>query len=203
MIMGDASDCLKQLLAPGGADYNLLTREEKESSDTSRLSYTNQDKKVYRHFEGAGEPSKQLCQFLQEDGDAWSYITFQLRHVIKASSADTIPIHADISHMDTTKDLRDRGDKTVLLKKSGVTVPDEVSKNYTKVETMDPLVEHYCELYTEDLTERLGLDEEVLPTSLTFPVLLNPAFGPHKRIVGAGLLTEEQYQRGRQGKCLI
>jgi hypothetical protein len=43
--------------------------------------------------------------------------------------------------------------KTVLVKKSGVEVGQEVAKNYTKVELMDPTVEEYCKLYTKDFSK--------------------------------------------------
>mmetsp|Transcript_32502 Transcript_32502/g.68343 ORF Transcript_32502/g.68343 Transcript_32502/m.68343 type:complete len:232 (+) Transcript_32502:411-1106(+) len=112
------------------------------------------------------------------------------------TSAPTIPIYADVSHMDRTKDLRKR-DKTVLVKKCGVTVSEIDEKNYTKVETMDPRVEKYCEVYTEDLARRVGLSSTFLPPALTMSVLLNPLFGLQSRIIGAGLLKRLQYARAR------
>ena len=42
--------------------------------------------------------------------------------------------------MSRTKDLRKR-DKTVIVKKLGVTVSESIIKNSTKVEKMDPCVQ--------------------------------------------------------------
>ena len=58
--------------------------------------------------------------------------------------------------MNRTKDL-DKREKTVLAKKSRITVSNSVAQNFTKVERMDPRVENYCEVYTEDLAQRVGL----------------------------------------------
>ena len=99
----------------------------------------------------------------------------------------------DISHMDRTKDLRSRGDKTVMVKKSGANVAAEETKNFVKVETMDPLIEEYCKIYPKDLAERLGVDRDQLPAALAIPTLLNPLFGTRHKIVGSGLMTERQY----------
>ena len=102
--------------------------------------------------------------------------------------------------MDCTKDLRNRGDRTVLVKKSGVNVPADMSKNYTRVELMDPSVERYCKVYAKDLAQRLGLNQKYLPSSFTNEVFMNPIYGFEKKIVGSGLLTAAQYQRGRMGE---
>ncbi len=59
----------------------------------------------------------------------------------------------DISHMDRTKDLINRGNKTLMVKKSGVNVDNEKSKNFVKVEAMDHLIKDYCRIYLEDLAE--------------------------------------------------
>ena len=61
---------------------------------------------------------------------------------------------------------------------------------------MEPCVEKYCNLYTEDLSERLGLDETVLASYLTDPILFNPMFGHEKRVVCSGLMTRRQYTKG-------
>lgn len=197
--MGDMSDSLAILLAVGGDDYGMLTEDEKMTHDVTRLSYTDEDKTAIRQYEGAAQPAKQLCKFLQDNRNAWPYVTFELQVAIQQTSAPTIPIYADVSHMDRTKDLRKR-DKTVLVKKCGVTVSEIDEKNYTKVETMDPRVEKYCEVYTEDLARRVGLSSTFLPPALTMSVLLNPLFGLQSRIIGAGLLKRLQYARARSSK---
>ena len=87
------------------------------------------------------------------------------------------------------------------MRKSEVRVNGNESKNYAKVETMEPCVEMYCHLYTDDISRRVGLSSKYLPPALTMPVLLNPLFGLQKRIVGTGLLTRSQYDRARSSKC--
>ncbi len=43
---------------------------------------------------------------------------------------------------------------------------------------------------------------DYLPNALTFSILLNPLFGLEQRIVGLGLLTEEQFVRAKRGTYL-
>lgn len=71
--------------------------------------------------------------------------------------------------MDRTKDLCSRGDKTALVNSPNAVVGADEVRNNTKAEPMDACVEEYCNLYTEDLVERLGLDKPVLDPSLTNP----------------------------------
>ncbi len=196
--MGDMSETLEKLLQPGGLDWSLLTETEQKNNDLSRLTFSEREKKVLRHFEGASLPAKKLCKFLQDNStDAWGYVTFELVLALRTTSAPTVAIYSDVSHMARTKDLRDRGEKTVLLKKSGVTVSPDTAKNYTAVEEMDPLVEKYCKLYTDDLARRVGLKDKYLSPGFTNNIILNPMFGLQSKIVGAGLLTERHYIRAR------
>ena len=67
--------------------------------------------------------------------------------------------------MDRKKDLRDRGERAVLVTRSGVDV-EEVANNYVKVETMDSSIEDYCDIYSSDLKKRLQLESDYLPDSL-------------------------------------
>lgn len=200
MIMGDLSDSLEILLSPEGMDYALLNEAERAANDITNYSYTDRDKKILRHFEGAAVPAKRLCKFLQDGRNSWAYATYELRLALQDTASPTIAIYADISRMDRIKDLRKRGEKTVLVKKSGVDVCQDVAKNYTKVELMDPMVEEYCKLYTKDFSERIGFDGRYLPALLTNHVLLNPMFGLQSRIVCAGLLTEDQYAKAKMSK---
>ena len=62
-----------------------------------------------------------------------------------------MPPLPDVSHMDRTTDLRKCGEKSVLVKKPGVSIEEDVVKNYVKVEVMDPLIEEYRETYSQDL----------------------------------------------------
>ena len=90
--------------------------------------------------------------------------------------------------------------KTVLVKRSGVTVTPETSANYTKVEVMDPMVQKYCDLYSADLAERLGLNSTILPHYLSVGILLNPLLGKKECVVACGLLTDVQYETARNRK---
>ena len=108
-----------------------------------------------------------------------------------------------MSRTDRAKDLRKRGAKTVLVKKSGVEVDAEVDKNYDKVELMDPMVEKCCAVYTEDLDRRVGFNDRYMSPLLTTHVLLNPMFGLEKRIVHSGHLTREQCNRGEMNESCI
>ena len=59
--------------------------------------------------------------------------------------APTIDIYPNVSRTDHVKDIRKGGHKTVLVRRSGVDVGLEVSKNYDKVELMYPMIKKYCE----------------------------------------------------------
>ena len=74
------------------------------------------------------------------------------------------------------KDLSNCVDRTVLVKKSDVDVPADITKSYTKVELMDPSVKEYYKLYTKNIDEHLGLNTSQLSTSLTNHILFNPMF---------------------------
>ena len=198
--MGDAMDALEMLLGPDGMDHGRLSEAEQQNNGISSHAYTDHDRRVLRHWEGAAQPAKRLCKVLQDDNDAYTQLLFEYRVAIQDTSAPTIPIFADISRMDRTKDLCNRGDKTLLAKKSDVDVLPDVIKNYTKVEPMEPCVERYRELYSKDLSERLGLENDFLEPSLTNSVLLNPMFGLEKRVVSSGLMTHRQYSRARSSE---
>jgi len=204
MIMSDLSDTLEELLSPEGADYPLLNQRERDNNDITAHSFVDRDKKVLRHYEGAAWPARVLSKFLQDNHKAcWTYTTFHLQLALQDTGAPTIAIYPDISRTDRVKDLRKRGDKTILVKKSGVEVDPNVAKNYDKVEIMDPMVQCYCELYVEDLAKRVGLSDRLLSPLLTTHILLNPMFGLKSRIVGAGLLTSLQYEKAKMRELQV
>ena len=76
------------------------------------------------------------------------------------------------------------------MKKSGVEVGQEVAKNFTKVELMDPMVDEYCKLCTKDVSNHIGFDNKYLPSLLTNNVLLNPMFALQSWIVCSGILKK-------------
>jgi hypothetical protein len=59
--MGDICDTVDALLDPSGEDYNLLTSDEKEAKDKSRVSYTDDDKMILRQFEVRVQQRLQKC----------------------------------------------------------------------------------------------------------------------------------------------
>jgi hypothetical protein len=200
MIMGDLSDSLEIFLLPAGIYNGLINEAERALNDITNYSYTNSDKKILCHSKGAALPAKRLFKFLQDGRNLWAYATFNFQVALQDTAAPTIAIYADFSQMDRIKDLCKRGKKTLLVKKSGVEVGQEVAKNYTKVKLMDPMVEEYCKLYTKDFSKHMGFNGKYLPSSLTNHVLLNPMFGLQSRIVCSGLLTEDQYLKAKMSK---
>ena len=190
-IMGDISKSLEILLAEGGTDYDI-------NNDISSLTYTESDKEILRQFEGAAAPARSFSKFLQDNRNAWTYVLFQSRLSIQMTSDETFAIYRDKSHMDRTVDLRQRGDKSVLVKTDGAVVSIEEEKNYDDVEDMVDMVATYRSLYADDLSSRLGINEDVLPPALGIPTLLNPMFGNKKSITERGLMTISQYDKAEQ-----
>ena len=78
---------------------------EQRTHDITWLSYTDEDKTDICQYEGVAEPAIELCKFLQDNKNVWSYITFKLQRAIQQTSAPNIAIYLDVLHMDRTKDL--------------------------------------------------------------------------------------------------
>ena len=161
---------IEELLRPGGSDRILLTDNERANNDTTRLNYTDRDKKILRQYKGGAYPAKRLCKVLQEKKNVWSYTLYFSRLTVQESSSDFFSIYKDIITNNHAADLRKRGEKSVLVRKTGVNIGDEITSNYLRVETMDPLIERYRNLYCRDLSERLGINERSLPPHLSFGV---------------------------------
>ena len=62
---------------------------------------------------------------------------------------------------------------------------------------MEPEIVKYCDIYSGDLSERLGLNEAHLSNTVSSPALLNPMLGNKKLVVDSGLMTEAQYKRAK------
>ena len=167
----------------------MLSEEERAANDTSKYSHTDLGKKGLRQFEGVATPKKILCKFFQDTRNTSQYVNFEIWLAIQDTSTPTIEIYPDVYRTDHVKDIRKRGHKTVLVRRYGVDVGLEVSKNYDKVELMDQMIKKCCDLYTKDLAKRVGLDDRFLSPIFTTHVLLNPMFGLNKRFVNSGLLT--------------
>ena len=198
--MPDVSPTLDDLVAPGGSDRGLLNDDERAINDTSRLTYSDEEKRVLRQYEGAAEPTKMYCLKLQMRKNVWSYVLFHTKLTIQSASADTFAIHADAVSINQASDLRKRGEKNVLVHRAGVAVEPGVSRNYLQVEEMHPLIEQYRDLYCDDLKDQLGLEDRKLPVSLTWGVLLNPLFGLEETVVGSGLMSQTQYDSAKSSE---
>jgi hypothetical protein len=83
---------LDALRDPNGDDYNLLTTDEKEFEDNSRVSYTNDDNMILRQFEGASMPAKMFLQFLHDKRNAPPYFLFEARMAIQSTFANAFAI---------------------------------------------------------------------------------------------------------------
>ncbi len=92
LIMGDICDTVDALHDHSGDDYSLLTSEEKASCDTSRLSYTDDDKMILWQFEGAATPAKMFSKFLQDWRNAPPYVLFEVRMATQSTSANSCAI---------------------------------------------------------------------------------------------------------------
>ena len=76
--MGDAMDALEMLLGPDGMDHGRLSEAEQQNNDISSHAYTDHDRRVLRHWEGAAQPAKRLCKFLQDDNDAYTQLSLSI-----------------------------------------------------------------------------------------------------------------------------
>ena len=192
---------------PRRGEGATFIEEEKIAADDAvrgqRLPPSVHDQGAQGHPTPTQEHRHLPSKFLQDNNNAWPLLLFETKLAIQDTSAATTASYPDVSRMDRIKDLRRRGEKTILLKKSGVEVAPEVARSYDKVELMNPAVQKYCLLYCKNLSERLGLNESSLPPAYTNHVLVNPLFGSKQKIVGSGLLAEGQYIRARRGKTSV
>lgn len=76
---------------------------------------------------------------------------------------------------------------------------EAIRDKYDEVVDMDPVIGIYRDKYVEDLSRRLGINDDRLPGSYTIMTLLNPLFGLKPVIVGSKLMTETQYDHAREG----
>ena len=117
--MGDLCDTQEILFLPEGMDYEMISEEKRAANDTRKYSHTDRDKKGLRQFEGFSTPAKRLFKFFQDTRNTWKYVTFEIWLAILAP---TIEIYTDVSRTDHVKDLCKCGNKTVLMRRSGVDV---------------------------------------------------------------------------------
>jgi hypothetical protein len=212
-IMGDVCETNVKLLCPGGDDRNLLTPAEAAAKDYSRLIYMDLDKNILRQFECAARPAITFSKFTQDNRDTFSYVLFESRRTVAQSREDNFSMlngkkwclllimHiksntmclSDISHMSRSVDLHNHGQRTILVKHGSAIVSNAVAREYSQVIDANPLIVTYCDAYTDDLEARLKLDEDNLPPALSVSSLLNPLFGLEAKIVGLGLMTQDQF----------
>ena len=102
---------------------------------------------------------------------------------------------SDISIMSRTVDLSGRGEITTLVKTLDADISNEDEQEYTAIVDVEPLIQTYCEVYADDLEQRIGIDVDArLPTALGMATLLNPMFGLRPKVTRTGLMNEEQYE---------
>ena len=132
IFMGDFSATLEELVEDFiGLDYNLMSEQQKASGDKSDFIILNKEKEILRQYEGATVPAHRFNKFTQDKRNAFSYVLLESRIAVQDTKANSFAIHPDVSHMVSTKDLRDRGDKTVLVKSANSAVSLGNDRNYT------------------------------------------------------------------------
>lgn len=198
LIMGDLADTITELYSRGGDNHDKLTDDERAANNISRFLYSDEQKKALRQFEAGAEVATVFSKFLQDKRFTFSYVLLEAQFAVASASEPFFGMRADVSHSHATTDLRKRGEHTILVKKAGTAVDDEVDKGYVTTETMVPCVEKFRELYSSDLEERLQLNGDTLPEAYSIPALLNPLFGMEKRIVQSGLMNQSQYYRAKR-----
>jgi hypothetical protein len=111
-------------------------------------------------------------------------------------------LRLDISHTKGVEDLRRRRNNRAIAFESGADVNEEELPDWCEESyEMNNVIETYRAMYSEDLSERLGINRKVLPPAYSIATLLNPMFGLQPLIVGSGLMTQDQYRTSR--KALI
>ena len=103
----------------------------------------------------------------------------------------------DISHSTRQSDLRKRKPNACLVISENATIDNATKAKYSKILVMHETISTYRESYVQDLTRRLGLDQQELPAAFSMATLLNPMFGRAPNIVNSGLMTQGQYNRAR------
>ena len=160
--------------------------------------YTVHDKMILRQYESAASPAAIFCKFFQDNRNASPYLLFMIRFTIAESSADTFVMYDDVSSKNRTKDLRKRGEKTILVKSSTAVVDEATANEYSYVIEMKKCVEEYRSLHVTDFSRRMGIEERTLSDGLALPALINPMFGPMLLIVNSGLMSQSQYNRAKR-----
>ena len=83
--MGDICETNDILLGPSGGDYELLTLQERNSGDLSRLTYTYNDKMMLCQYEAAAASAKIFSKFTQDRRETFPYVIYEVKHVISVS----------------------------------------------------------------------------------------------------------------------
>ena len=94
MIKGVVVDTLELLLAQDGFERGRLNEAELAANCMSRLSYTDQERRVLRQSEAKAEPAKKLCKLLHDNNNTYAYIIFQYKYrvTLQDTAAPTIPV---------------------------------------------------------------------------------------------------------------
>ena len=81
--MGDISAVLLSILAPGGVDKYLLTSTDGIKVLKYTLTYTNDDKKILRQYEGTVIPSYKYYIFGKEKGITVHHHLFEICYTVQ------------------------------------------------------------------------------------------------------------------------
>jgi len=115
----------------------------------------------------------------------------------KRMAAISYNFSTDISHSTRQNDLRKRKPNATLVISEDAVLDNELKTKYNEILIMHDTISTYRASYVEDLTRRLGLDQQELPAAFSTATLLNPMFGRSPNIIHSGLMTRVQYNRAR------
>lgn len=171
-----------------GMDKHMLfDKNTKKQVDRKDLTFTLEDKMIYRQYECASDEIAALSKFFQDGGPTSHEQLFEQRYVIQEVSKPQFIMYSDISHI-TTGDLGKRIKSEVVLQNDAV---DQHDVTMGKPQTMLECIENFRVLFAEDFSFRSGLtysvleednknyiyDTLALPPEVAIAALLNPLFG--------------------------
>ena len=98
VVMGDVSEVLSRMLAPSGVDKYLFTITDVIEVPKHTLKYTNYDKAIMRHYEGAMMPSYKYYIFAQKKVITVYHQMFGISYTVQKMELNHFLIPLGISH---------------------------------------------------------------------------------------------------------
>ena len=181
VIMGDVSEGLLRMIAPGGVDEDFLKGTDGEDILRDAVLYTNDDKAILRQYEGSMMPRYNYSMFAQEEGITVHHHLFEIWHTIQQMQKNHFSIPSDILHKVHTKDLmkQERHDLVKAVDCNDI----ELESEHEQVWEMESCIADARRLYHRDILTQLGLtdkdsnDADSLPDAIAIPALLNLLMG--------------------------